>query len=128
MQEKIIIDNTFATVRHNTQDNYLHHTFHQPISGQPFRTIMNEALDYLTSHQVTKWLSDDRKNAAFRPEDVEFAVADWGPRAAEAGWQHWALVVPEQVAARASMNKIVSVFFTMGVKVVIFTDLNKAKR
>jgi len=127
MNETIILQNEYATIRHNTQFDYLHHTFHKPISGEPFRSTMNMALDYLRDHHVTKWLSDDRKNAEFTQADVAFAVEDWGPRAAETDWKYWALVVPEDVVARATMTEIVQVFWKFGIKVAFFNNLPEAK-
>ncbi len=127
MTYQIILDSEWSTVRYNADDKYVYHTFHQPIGGQPFRDTLNAGLDALTLNNAQKWLSDDRKNADFAPEDVGFAVTDWGPRAAKAGWKYWALVVPESIAGRESMIKIVEVFFELGVRVMVFTDLEKAR-
>lgn len=50
-----------------------------------------------------------------------------GPRAAKAGWKYWALVVPEDIAGRASMTDIVQTFHQLGVHVSIFSDLEEAQ-
>ncbi|MBL8132868.1 MAG: hypothetical protein JNL42_13495 [Anaerolineae bacterium] len=122
-----VLHNELATVNYHTVEGYIHHTFHKPVTGEPFRTIMNTALDYLIQQKGTKWLSDDRKNAQFAPEDITFALGDWGPRAAAGGWKYWALVVPEDIAGRAGMRDIVEVFFNMGVRVGIFTEVEAAR-
>lgn len=124
---EIVYDTEWATVRYYPDEKYIYHTFHKPIGGKPLRETMNTALDALAKHGAKKWLSDDRKNANVTPEDAAFSVGDWGPRAAAAGWKHWALVVPESVAGRASMAAVVEAFFNLGVHVVIFTDLEKAR-
>lgn len=128
MSYEIIVDNEWATVRFETKDRYVYHTFHKPISGKFFRDTLNAGLDALINNHATKWLSDDRKNADFPPDDVQFAVADWGPRAAQAGWKMWALVVPEDIAGRISMSGIVEAFYDLGVHVAIFVDLEVARQ
>lgn len=123
----IVLDNEWATVRYDTDGKYMYHTFHQPITGQIFRTTMNTGLEALQANRATKWLSDDRLNGEFSPEDVGFALSDWGPRAARAGWKFWALVVPESMAGRISMSGIVEAFHELGVRVSVFTDLDEAR-
>ncbi len=128
MTYQIVVDNEYATIRYDDTDHYIYHTFHQPISGQIFRDTMNAGLDALIANKTAKWLSDDRKNAQFAPEDVEFALGDWGPRAAKGGWKFWALVVPESLAGRAGMSDIVNLFYELGVRVAIFVDLEEARK
>ncbi|MFN8528445.1 MAG: STAS/SEC14 domain-containing protein [Anaerolineae bacterium] len=127
MAYQIIIDDEYVTIRFEPEHRYIYHTFHQPIRGEIFRNDMNTGLDALIDLKATKWLSDDRLNAEFTPDDVDFALNDWGPRAAQGGWKHWALVVPENVAGRASMTDLIDVFLHLGVNVRIFTDLEKAR-
>jgi len=128
MEYQTILDNMWATVRYHPGQNYIYHTFHQGIGGDMFRTVMNKGLQALEAHGAQKWLSDDRKNEQFSPDDVKFALSDWGPRAAEAGWKYWALVVPESLAGREGMAHIVEAFHRLGVRVMIFTDLEKARQ
>ncbi|MFN8528444.1 MAG: STAS/SEC14 domain-containing protein [Anaerolineae bacterium] len=127
MAYQIVVENEYATVRYEPEHAYIYHTFHQPIRGEIFRKTMNTGLDALIHNHATRWLSDDRLNAEFTPEDVEFALIDWGPRAAQGGWKYWALVVPENIAGRAGMTDIISAFFELGVRVMVFSDLEKAR-
>lgn len=127
MAYDIILDNPSVTVRYEPHEGYIYHTFHTAQTGEPFRRVMNAALDHLIANRGTKWLSDDRLNAAFNQEDIVFAVTDWGPRAAAGGWKFWALVVPEDIAGRASMQDIVETFYSLGVRVMVFSDIDKAR-
>lgn len=127
MDYQIIAENEWATMRYHPGDRYIYHTFHKPLSGAPFRAIMNLGLDALIENGAEKWLSDDRKNAEFPADDVEYALTDWGPRAAQGGWKYWALVVPEDIAGRAGMQDIVGAFFNFGVIVKVFVDLDEAR-
>lgn len=127
MSFQIVLDNEFATVRYYPAEGYIYHTFHGPMHGEPFKVIMNGALDHLIANGGTKWLSDDRKNAQFNPDDIEFALQDWGPRAANNGWKFWALVVPESVAGQEGMLAIVQLMYELGVRVAIFTEVEEAR-
>lgn len=127
MSFQIVLDNESATVRYYPDAGYIHHTFHGPQHGAPFMAIMNTALDHLIANGGTKWLSDDRKNAQFEPPDIEFALQDWGPRAAANGWKFWALVVPESLAGQEGMTAIVQAFWELGVRVAIFTEVEEAR-
>ncbi|MFN8528443.1 MAG: hypothetical protein U0670_07520 [Anaerolineae bacterium] len=129
MSYQIIVDNEWATVRYEPKDKYLYHTFHKPIVDNPeaLRDIMYKALDTLISNGAEKWLSDDRNNAAFKPESVQEAVSQWGPAAAAAGWKYWALVVPQSIAGRAAMTDLVEAFYGLGVRVAVFTDVEDAR-
>ncbi len=127
MEYQILLDNEWGTVRYHPVDRYIYHTFKQPVGGEAFHHILNTGLKHLREQKAIKWLSDDRENAAFAPEDIEFSVADWGPRAAQAGWKFWALVVPATLAGQSSMSAIVEAFYNLGVRVSVFTEVEKAR-
>ena len=60
---------------------------------------------------ATKWLSDDRQNAALSKEDFEWSTSIWRPRAVEAGWRYWALVLPEKITGQMSLQKVLIDFY-----------------
>ena len=128
MTLKTVFENDYGTVRYEDEHGYVFHTFNRPIGVLPFQEVLNAGLDALAANEATKWMSDDRKNAEFAPEDIQFAVGDWGPRAAAAGWKYWALVVPEDIAGRASMTDIINTFYELGVQVAIFVNLEDAQK
>lgn len=101
-----IVDNAYVTMKVSPEKKIIHHTFHQPISGQPFRDYLNTGVATLKKYNVTKWLSDDRKNEAIPEEDVKWSLEDWGVRSIEAGWKYWAIVVPEGFEGRETMVDI----------------------
>lgn len=124
---EVIFESEFATLRYYPKEKYVHHIVHKPITGKALQDVLNRGTETLAKYGGTKWLSDDRKNAALTEEDALFGLKDWGPRTAAIGWKHWALIVPESAASRASMAAIVETFFNLGVHVVIFTDPEKAR-
>ncbi len=127
MPFKTVYNADWATVSYESADKYVYHTFHKPIHGQHLKDTLNAGLDALIANGAKKWLSDDRNNAALEPEDFEFSMQDWGPRAAKGGWKYWALVVPESLFGRADMGDIVTAYYELGVSVRVFVDLEEAR-
>ena len=123
----IIIDNEYITVQYRSDIEAVHHTFHQAIEGYVLRNALDAGIGVLQRYGAIKWLSDDRNNAGVSPEDTEWSMNDWGPRAAEAGWKYWALVVPESIAGRVDMSGIVQRFWELGVRVNVFTSVEDAE-
>ncbi len=126
MDYTIVLDNQWATMRYSHDLHHMYHTFKQPISGQSFRDVLDTGLATLKERGITRWLSDDRLNAEFPPDDVAWVFNDWIVRAAASGWKTWALVVPESVAARDNMHQLVELVYSKGVRVMVFTDVESA--
>jgi len=123
----IAYEDAYATIRYNKTGGYIYHSFHQPIGGDCFFNVLETGLRVLEKHSMQKWLSDDRLNNEFSPEDIHYSVTNWGPRAVEAGWKYWALVVPESLAGRVSMQEIVQTYYELGIEVSVFNDLDAAR-
>lgn len=117
-----VIDNEYVTLRYYPGSKIVHHTFHQPTSGEPFREMVTTGVELLRAHKATKWLSDDRRNLPLTPEDTEWGKAYWLPEALEAGWKYWALVVPLDFQARLNLKEFVDSFAMQGVRIMIFTS------
>ncbi len=128
MTDQIILDNPYATVVYVAKGGYIHHTFHQHVSGEIMREVLNKGLDALKQYGACKWLSDDRKNAELSAEDTDFGANDWAPRVIAAGWKYWALVIPESNEARASMQEVIHAYHEQGVWVRIFTNVEDAQK
>jgi len=124
----IIISNDYVTLVYEPDLKTIYHTFHQHISGQVFYEALDAGLQALEYHGARKWLSDDRQNTGIDPEDMEWAMFDWGPRAAAAGWKYWALVVPENFQGRVDMSSIVQKYYDLGVEIRVFISLEEAER
>lgn len=127
MAQQIVLDNEWATMVYDSTDKYIYHTIHKHTTGEPMRRLLNAGVDALAQYGAQKWLSDDRCGGETTEEDAKFGATDWGPRAAAAGWKYWALVVPENIAGRASMQGVVEHFFNLGVRVAVFTDVESAR-
>lgn len=126
MTYQTIMENEWATLRYDSANKIVHHTILQPIGTMALREVLNSGVEVLAKNHADKWLSDDRNNGELSEEDVIWGLQDWGPRAAKVGWKYWALVVPETVAGRAAMTSIVEAYYNMGVRVMVFTNVEDA--
>ena len=126
MADITVLTNEYATLVYNEDKKIIHHTFLKPIGGQAFRDILLAGVDCMKKYSATKWLSDDRQNSALSDEDSKWAMTVWSKLAIEAGWKTWALVVPHDIMGRLNMNEFVNMYSRRGVRVMVFTELDKA--
>jgi hypothetical protein len=126
MSVTTILDNEFATLVYHPEEKIVHHTFHKPIGGDAFRTVLKSGVALLREHGAHKWLSDDRENSALSDEDTQWSINEWFPSAKEAGWKYWALVMPPDVIARINLSEFVFNYSQQGVRVSVFNSPDKA--
>jgi hypothetical protein len=126
MSATTIIDNDYATLLYHPDKKIVHHTFHKPIGGEPFRQVLLAGLNTLKANGAQKWLSDDRANSVLPPEDAEWGTTVWFPQVKAAGWKYWALVVPNDVKGRINMAEFVESYFEQGIRIMVFTDPEEA--
>ncbi|MGH7434497.1 MAG: hypothetical protein ACRENE_02400 [Polyangiaceae bacterium] len=123
---RVIIVNEAATLVYHVQHKIVHHTLHKPVWGESFRDILTRGAELLERRHATKWLSDDRANAALRPEDGKWAMEVWSKRAIAAGWKYWAIVMPDAALGKANMRRFIREYADQGVTVQIFGSAEEA--
>jgi hypothetical protein len=121
-----ILDNEYASLTYHSDKKIVYHVFRKPISGEPFRQVLNEGAKLIQKHGANKWLSDDRENSVLPPEDFDWVNADWLPRVVNAGWKYWALVIPNEMMARLNMTDFVNSFYQRGLRIMVFTKPEEA--
>jgi hypothetical protein len=122
-----VFTNEYATLMYHPDSRIVHHVFHQPIGGEPFRQVLNLGQELLQQNGAHKWLSDDRQNAALPEEDSAWALSDWAARVLASGWKYWAIVVPHSMAGRVDMQKYIDEYLEKGsVRVMVFVDPSEA--
>lgn len=124
---KIICDSKYITIVYHYETKIVHHTIHKTVPGPILTAATDAGTEALRKYGATKWLSDDRKNTQLSQEALEYALTDWGARTVKAGWKYWALVVPEEMTGRMDMVRLVEFCYNMGVRVMVFSDLQKAE-
>lgn len=88
---------------------------------------MNSGAELLEKHKAAKWLSDDRENSALSPEDTQWSMENWFPRAKAAGWKFWALVVPPDIMARMNLKEFVDSYYEQGLRIMVFSEPQEAQ-
>ena len=126
MPDVIALDNEFVTLVYHSDRKIVHHTIHKHIQGQQFRSLLNQGTALLQQHKATKWLSDNRQLGPLAPEDTQWSTTEWIPRTLAAGWQYWAMVVPDEIQARARLSHVIDTFYEKGLRIMVFTDLDAA--
>jgi len=121
-----IIDNEHATLWYHPETKIVHHQYHQPISGDPFREILTKGAEAFEEHGAIKWLSDDRANSAIPPEDAHWAENVWAPRVMAAGWKYWAVVMPAKIIGMMNMQRFIKVNSERGIIAQVFSDPDEA--
>jgi hypothetical protein len=109
-----------ATVWYYPDKKIIHHRFRAFVHGDEFRGVLNTGLDAFKEYGARKWLSDDRGNGALTPEDNQWANDDWSPRVIEAGWDQWAVVMPEKIVGQMNLKRWIKVYADKGVTVRVF--------
>src|SRR5688572_20233194 len=117
-----VIDDKYAKLMYHSDKGIVHHCFHKPLDGEHLRTVLNTGVELLQKHGAAKWLSDNRAIDPHSEEDGQWVNDNWLPRAIAAGWKYWALVVPDEIAARMNMVEFVNSFYDMGVRIMVFTN------
>jgi hypothetical protein len=123
---KKIIDNEFATLIVYPGKKIVHHKYKKFIFGEAFQEVMTQGADVFIKYKCTKWLSDDRDNAAMRQEDITWSQTFWEKRIRETGWKYWALIMPKKTVGQIAMKEIIDRNKELGVIVEIFTNPTQA--
>lgn len=123
---EVLIDNDKATLKVYPEKGIVHHKIKDFIYGDDFRDLMMTGAEAMEEHDCTKWLSDDRGSSALRDEDEKWGQEVWEPRILEAGWEHWALVLPEKTIGKMNMEELSERYSELGVNVKTFTDSEEA--
>ena len=126
MDKEIILENEYITIWYHNSKKIVHHQFHKFTYGNPFQDGLSEGAAILEKNGAKKWLSDDRQNPVMKQEDMKWTSTVWRPRVIKAGWKYWAIILPEQIAGKMAMKKIVEEYADLGVMVRIFSDSDEA--
>ncbi len=125
----IICDNEFVTLQYLPDKRMMYHTIHKPIADDDvLKTFLDAGTEALKKYGACKWLSDDRKNGPLPATFLEWSAKDWQPRTIAAGWKYWANVVPSELAAAGTLTPVIENLYNMGLRMMVFTDVEAAMR
>ncbi len=99
----------------------VHHQIHDYVSGAVFHEALTNGIQAMVDCRGSKWLSDDRKNGALPPSDMEWADKVWFPQTVKAGWKHWAVLPPSVVIGQMNIQRHIKMYKDRGITVQVFT-------
>jgi len=101
-------DEDFATVEYDDYCGAVVGRMTEFAEGEQFKEYMEAIIDGIEDTGSDKVLADSSQfDAALTQEDQAWSVTDWSPRAQDAGVEHMALVMPEAVVAKMSIDNVV---------------------
>lgn len=104
----------------------VHHQIQGYVYGDLFRRALTSGAQAMRQHKGNKWLSDDRKNTALPPDDLDWVVNVWTPEALAAGWKYWALLAPEDHIGQMNIRRHVKAHAERGITIELFTTVEDA--
>lgn len=122
MEIELLLSNEFASLWFYPETGIVHHQFHKVVSGQAFREVLNLGLKLFKEGRANKWLSDDRVNTILPPDDSAWSNDLWLPQMLEAGWTHWAIVLPERQLGQINMRRLIGEVAARRVATEIFAN------
>ena len=126
MVKETILENESISVWYYPEKKIVHHQVHKYAFGEALRNALDKGVEVLKENGANKWLSDDQSHAAMAKEDVEWGKAVWTPKALEAGFRHWAIVLPKSPVGKMSHRRMIADYSEMGINVEIFEDVESA--
>lgn len=101
-------DSAFGTVEYDRNCDAVIGRLTEFTQGEEFREYMNAIIDAVEEHDSNKVLADSSQfEDALTKEDQGWSVTEWSPRAEAAGVDHIAMVMPEAVVAKMSIDSVV---------------------
>lgn len=123
-----VYDSPAVTVWYHTDKKIVHHQIRKFVFGKEFQAFLLSGTEAMRKYQAQKWLSDDRGNTVLSQEDQKWGHDYWFPQTAQAGWKYWAIVRPEKVLARVTMENLTKEYAKAGVTAKFFNDPDEAMR
>jgi len=99
-------DESFATVTYDGDIDAVVARMAEFAEGESFRTYMDSIIDAIEAERTDCVIADTSQMGALTDDDQAWSVADWAPRAEDAGLDHMALVMPEGIVAEMSVESV----------------------
>jgi hypothetical protein len=124
----VVRNDEFITMYYYPGSKILYHQIHKFFFGETFRDIWNTQIDAFQKYKVRKVLADDSAVKAWAKEDQDWAAVNWFPRAVQAGWKYWAIVLPPNITGSASIKKLAETYSAQGVETKVFPSVEDGKK
>jgi hypothetical protein len=121
MVKELVVDVGSMVVWYHPDLAIVHHEMRRYPGADALQSARERGLEALQRNRASKWLSDDRLGGALPESHHQWAQHVWGPKAAAAGWKHWALLPPAELVGGANMMRLAEVYNALGVTVGTFS-------
>jgi hypothetical protein len=128
MSVEVIFDSPNATMWYYPESQIIHHQFHIPLQGEPFRDFMMLGTRTMADKGAHKWLSDDRAILAVHKDESQWGMNHWFPETIKAGWKHWAIIQPKHTISQLNLEKVAKTYSAMGINAMFFSDVDEAMK
>jgi len=122
-----VLSNEYFDLLFHDDAKIIHHMYKPPMDSAHLQAVLEGGTELMEKYKATKWLSDNRQLVqAFNEEAADWVNNVWLPRTIKAGWNFWAMVVPESVIGRQDHVQYVESFYNTGIWVTVYTDVESA--
>jgi hypothetical protein len=99
------------------------------VDGADYRNVLIALVELMEQKGASKLLVDTRKAKVVTPADQEWVTSVWTPRATKAGLKFTAMLVPESMVARMSLERMRTKYTTpTGGGVQYFSNADEGKK
>lgn len=122
----VVLDNDLISLWCYRNKQMIHHVVHRPVAGVPLRHALKKGTEAMKANRSTLWLSDERNNTALTADDMNYLPDVWFTETRKAGWEYWAIVLPERPADQLSFKLLAKTFAERGLTTETFTETEPA--
>ncbi len=122
-----LIENEHVTLIYEEENALIYDVYKVNIDFETIQSSLNAGVKVMKKTHANKWLTDTRAIGGFNEDGAQWVLEEWAPHAMKAGWEYWALLVPEDMEGRAVMVQFVQAFANLGVHVRVFVDMDEAR-
>lgn len=119
-------DSDCASVEYNEEAGVAELTWKNFGKGDNFRIPCLKTLELLKEKKARFWFSNTEKLPTMAPEDAQWFIETMVPAILEAGVKEQALVVPESVISKLTLNKATALVDERGLKTHYFKTREEA--
>jgi len=119
---EVVFECEHITVWCYPEQRLVYHQMHKPCRGEPFRAALTAGTQALQRHTAVAWLSDDRLNGPLPEDDEQWGTTVWFQQTKAAGWQYWAMVLPERAVGKLNVKRLLELSRKRGIESQCFAS------
>lgn len=103
-----LMTNSNFSITFNAAAQCVEFTWNNFVKGAAFHEGCDAMITALKKHRTSKLICDSRRYTVVDPEDQLWSIQDWLPRAIGAGLNTFAVVMPESVVGKLSVQNVIN--------------------